>query len=75
MRVVAEKTVDASGSLSSNGNGPNIMNRDAKQGFGIWESEGTDIGDVPWTGTKPSENPLYWESRGKFCTVFNISWS
>lgn len=64
MGVVAEKTIDASGSLTRSGDDPSLVNTGAGQGPGTQELDGHNVEDVPCVGTKPSETFIYWESRG-----------
>ena len=77
MRFVAEKSIDASGSLRSAGDGLDIIDTDSKRGppdtdLRIWESKSDE--DYPGMGTRPFETLTYWEYRGGFCTVFDSSW-
>jgi len=71
MHVAAEGAVNASGSLSSSGNGPGAINTSAERGLGAWKSKSAHVEDAPGTvtSTEEGETPLYWESRGEFCTA------
>lgn len=71
MRTVAEKTVDASGSLSSSGHGTGNVGAGAMRILDIGESDSTSVEDALWAGTGVAQALLYWEHRGGFCiTVF-----
>lgn len=59
MRIVAEKTVDASGALSSTVGGLGIVNTNTDRGFGLWESRSAYFEVAESSGTL-----LCWESRG-----------
>jgi len=69
MRVVAEKAIDATGSLSGGNDNPGTATTSVNRGPGAWGLSGPDFEGEPQGDTKSSETLIYWESRGGFYRI------